>query len=57
MIWELTGRVSYKKNFWGSLILWVEIRDSTYKIIKVVKWRKATEEDLSYLAHDKITLK
>ena len=41
----LTGKFTFKQNFWGSLILWVEYSPG----LGIIKWRKADHDDLPYL--------
>lgn len=44
---ELTGKFVHKKNFWGSLVLFVEIRQ--VNVLEFFEWRKATEIDVKEL--------
>jgi hypothetical protein len=56
----LTGKVVFKKNFWRSMVLWVQIKRTHYpnKFDKDLKWeakswRKANEIDIDELIKNK----
>jgi len=49
----LTNSVKFKKNFWGSMVLWVEEKTTFYPNIfdesfkrESLSWRKANEFDI-----------
>jgi hypothetical protein len=49
----LTGQFSFRYNFWGSLVLWVQetcvYLDDNDASPEFKQWRKAEEEDLNEL--------